>query len=196
MSKHERAVAAAVAAADLLVENYRKDKCLGTVPGLHCVGGGHFSTVYRIDAAPNLVVKVTAGESDEASLTYLAWCRAHPGPHVPRVYYLRRATDIQVSVMNRLYPMDDDNRSKFYEYLHEFDGDLEAGMEDGYAPAFVVKQIQEFFSDIARWDLHADNAMQDENGVLVITDPITRCNDDQSRALRTGVERALGVKSD
>jgi hypothetical protein len=173
-----------------------------TGAGFEWLGGGYYSNVYRHPSVPGRVFKMTLCSEDEASITYLAWARANPGRHVPTVYHLERAPDIQLSVINELYPLDTSNHYYFDAYLDGYTADSyalavaaarEQGAETG--PVETALEICRFFKGLTGWDLHSGNAMQDKDGVIVITDPVTRANDKDTRTLLTGVERAFNVKS-
>lgn len=163
------------------------------------LGGGYYSAVWEHPSCPGLAIKVTKEREDEASITYLAWARANPGPHVPKVYHLRRASELQVSVINKLYPLDSTNERLYGKYLRNMSdyGPASAYREVAHVcpVAAVAADIFEFFDGIVGWDLHSGNYMQDENGVMVITDPVTVAYDSDSRTLLTGIERAFKVKT-
>lgn len=192
----EQAKANAIKVAEWLVRTWKEghDDLVWVAErnGLKKLGSGYYSKVFEHPSAPGLVIKFCCSDEDEASITYLAWARAHPGPHVPVIHHLLRGSGYHVSVMNKLYPLDGNNMVEYDKYMSYYS---DYGRHaDVFGPARVALEIKEFFSDIAGWDLHNENVMQDANGVMVITDPITKSTNKQSRALRTGIERAYGVK--
>lgn len=154
------------------------------------LGRGYYSTVFEHAAAPGLAIK-TCTNRNETCVTYLAWARANPGPHVPRVHYVSRLSGGgYVAVLDRLYALDADNSRTFSREVYEY-GEGNYGDND-HPLAVATQRIYSFFEDIAGWDLHMGNAMQTINREIVITDPITQCNSG-SGDLRTGIERAFGV---
>ena len=197
----DRIVANAVHCADWLVHQFKKDgkyslQNHAEKHGFTNLGGGCYSSVYEHPCAPGLVIKLTMEQDDEASITYLAWARANPGKHVPKVYHLRRDTNIQVAVINKLMPLDDANRQQYYDYLECIYSEEDyRKVADKCSVAGVAADIFAFFAGLCGWDLHSGNIMQDMNGVMVITDPVTCANDKNSRTLLTGVERAFNVKA-
>lgn len=197
----ERIIANAVHCADWLVETHAKHGREGVCReaerrGFTWLGGGCFSSVYEHPCAPGLVIKLTMDREDEASITYLAWARANPGPHVPKVYHLRREKKIQVAVINKLMPLDDANRAQYYEHLEcIYSAETYRKAAGECSVAGVAADIYAFFDGLCGWDLHSGNIMQDMNGVMVITDPVTCAHDKNSRTLLTGVERAFNVKA-
>jgi hypothetical protein len=205
MNQHEQAVKNAIKLADWFVSKFKqhgggsgeyrvKDEARSA--GMRCLGGGCFSSVYTHPSAPGLVVKVTGNKGyggedrGESSITYLAWARANPGPHVPVVHHLIRTTNVCVAVMDQLEELDESNSALFRKHMESYD--YKSNMH--FAPAAVAAEIREFFTGVAGWDLHKGNVMQDRNGTMIITDPITTVDGRESRILRTGIERAFGLK--
>lgn len=197
----ERIIDNAVHCADWMVETHAKHgrealRNEAERRGFNWLGGGCYSSVYEHPCAPGLVIKLTMDREDEASITYLAWARANPGPHVPKVYHLRREKKTQVAVINKLMPLDSRNRALYYEHLERvYSAESYREAADSVPMAYVAADIYEFFENLCGWDLHSGNIMQDENGCMVITDPVTTAYDKDSRTLLTGVERAFNVKA-
>lgn len=155
--------------------------------GFDLLGDGNFSLVVKHEAAPGYVIKVVIRDNDSAP-AYMAWCRAHPGPHVPRIHHLQRQGRYVVAVLDELRRMDTD-RTQIYE-LH-LDRYLEKVTD--HPVNAVAQSIRKFFKDAADFDLHPANVMMDLNGELVITDPLSYSDSEKSRALRTGIERAFDI---
>lgn len=176
------------------VEASKVDNLLESL-GFDVLGNGCFSTVFTHKSFPGYVVKLVRGCRDEANITYLAWARANPSPHVPNVHHLKRYKTCQVAVLDLMTSIVDEDGEGCGPKYDEF---MDSGAEwpkahHKHPLAKVAYSIKEFFNDIARWDLHSGNVMVDKSGQLVITDPITRSEDDRSRSLRDGIERAYHV---
>lgn len=156
--------------------------------GFHSLGSGYYAEVYSHPQAPGLVIKVSIRQGDTAPL-YLAWCRAHPQPHVPTVHYMKRSGQYTVAVLDRLSPMNKEGKDIYLANLNR-----EMDKSDNHPVCKAAAAIRRFFDGVARLDLHGDNVMMDGNGQLVITDPVSNTNyDEESRARRDGIERAFGI---
>jgi len=152
--------------------------------GVRLLGEGNFSAVFEHGSCPGLVVKVCYQPDKDTALTYLAYARANPGPHLPRVHHLKRGNGYFVAVLDKLEPVDDDNWNG-----HAI-SEWSRRMEDTSPVCLALQAVKKFFEGAAKIDLHRENVMQDSEGNVVLTDPVSFC---QSRELCTGIERAYGV---
>lgn len=155
--------------------------------GFKLLGDGNFSIVVKHEAAPGYVIKIVIRDNDSAP-AYMAWCRAHPGPHVPRIHHLQRQGRYVVAVLDELRQMDTERTQIYDLYLDRY---LER--VNDHSANKVAQDIRKFFKDAADFDLHPANVMMDLNGELVITDPLSYSDSEKSRALRTGIERAFDI---
>ena len=149
--------------------------------GIERLGNGAFSVVYKHPSCPGLVIKVGLRSNEDTALTYLAYARANPGPHIPKVYHLCRGTGYFIAVLDELYEAEE----------AYFLSDLNGRWDESTSPECVALQaIKKFFRGAGSIDMHSENVMQDKDGNLVLTDPVSY---KQSRELCTGIERAYGV---
>lgn len=138
-------------------------------------------------SAPGYAIKVCVREGD-SSPAYMAWARANPGPHVPRIHYLKRHGQYVVAVLDELHPMDCDAKRVYETHLDRY---LERTSD--HPANQVAQRIRKFFDGACTFDLHPDNCMMDKNKQLVLTDPVSFSDSAKSRALRTGIERAFDI---
>lgn len=155
--------------------------------GFNLLGAGYFADVFSHPSAPGYAIKVCVRDGD-SSPAYMAWARANPGPHVPRIHYLKRHGQYVVAVLDRLSPMDHNARNVYDEHLDRY---LERTSD--HPANLVAQRIRKFFDGACSFDLHSDNCMMDKNKQLVLTDPVSFSDSEKSRALRTGIERAFDI---
>lgn len=155
--------------------------------GFSLLGVGFFAAVFSHKDAPGYAIKVCLREGD-SSPAYLAWARANPGPHVPRVHHLKRRGQYVVAVLDRLLPMDSAAVDVFEEHL-----DRDLSKVTDHPVSAVAQRIRKFFDGACNFDLHHANCMMDRNYQLVLTDPVSFSDSEKSRALRTGIERAYNI---
>lgn len=155
--------------------------------GFSLLGAGYFADVFSHPSAPGYAIKVCVRDGD-SSPAYMAWARANPGPHVPRIHYLKRHGQYVVAVLDRLSPMDYNARDVYYKHLDRY---LERTSD--HPANQVAQRIRKFFDGACNFDLHSDNCMMDKNKQLVLTDPVSFSDSEKSRALRTGIERAFDI---
>ena len=157
--------------------------------GFERLGAGYFGAVFEHPHAPGFAIKVCVRNGD-SSPAYLAWARANPGPHIPRVHYLKRCGHYVVAVLDKMKPMGlwSDN---FALYEQHMDRDLQKISDHPLNAA--GQRIRKFFEGACDFDCHKDNVMVDINNQLVITDPVSFSDNEKSRAMRTGIERALDI---
>ena len=157
--------------------------------GFTLLGKGYFSMVFSHDKLPSLVVKFCPKGIEDSGIAYLAWARAHPGPHVPRVHHIKRHGPYYVAVLDRLNPLNSDGHKQYSAWLSDARWNLGYSIENTLSATAL--RISQFFEGAAEMDLHDQNCMQDLNGVVIITDPLSYSKTPESRALRTGIERAF-----
>lgn len=155
--------------------------------GFNLLGAGYFADVFSHPSAPGYAIKVCVRDGD-SSPAYMAWARANPSPHVPRIHYLKRHRQYVVAVLDRLSPMDYSARCVYDEHLDRY---LERTSD--HPANHVAQRIRKFFDGACIFDLHTDNCMMDKNKQLVLTDPVSFSDSEKSRALRTGIERAFDI---
>ena len=155
--------------------------------GFNLLGAGYFADVFSHPSAPGYAIKVCVREGD-SSPAYMAWARANPGPHVPRIHYLKRHSQYVVAVLDELQTMDWDARRVYEAHLDRF---LEHTSD--HPVNQVAQRIRKFFDGACTFDLHCNNCMMDKNKQLVLTDPVSFSDSEKSRALRTGIERAFDI---
>lgn len=155
--------------------------------GFELIGAGYFAEVFSHSSAPGYAIKVCVRDGD-SSPAYMAWARANPGPHVPRIHHLKRRGQYVVAVLDRLYAMDFDASRVYNDNLDRY---LERVTD--HPVNLVAQRIRKFFDGACSFDLHFDNCMMDKNKQLVLTDPVSFSTGEESRALRTGIERAFDI---
>lgn len=158
--------------------------------GLRLLGTGYFAAVFEHPSAPGYALKVCVRKGD-SSPAYMAWARANPGPHVPRIHHLKRRGQYVVAVLDKLFTMD-------HEACEVFEAHLDTGLliETDHPVNRVAQRIRRFFDGACNFDMHSANCMMDRNKQLVLTDPVSFSNSEKSRALRTGIERAFDIAAE
>lgn len=146
------------------------------------VGAGYFSAAF---VKGGLAVKIGLKPNDTGSM-YAAWCRAHQGePGVPVVYAVSKFSRCYVLLtrryekLDRHWVSDDDHPDYVPELAEEFQA-IRAVMQVGadedanrFDTVTTAKAIRDFFHGVVDFDLHTGNVMMDDQGELVITDPIS-----------------------
>lgn len=155
--------------------------------GFTLLGAGYFADVFSHKSAPGYAIKVCVRDGD-SSPAYMAWARANPGPHVPRIHYLKRHGQYVVAVLDELYRMDWEAERVYEQHLDRY-----LSKETSHPVNLVAQRIRKFFDGACTFDLHPANCMMDKNKQLVLTDPVSFSDSEKSRAMRTGIERALNI---
>ncbi|CAB1282921.1 Phage protein kinase [Xylella phage Cota] len=155
--------------------------------GFNLLGCGYFADVFSHPSAPGYAIKVCVRDGD-SSPAYMAWARANPGPHVPRIHHLKRHGQYVVAVLDQLQEMNYDARCEYEEYLDRY-----LSKTNDHPANLVAQRIRRFFDGACTFDLHPANCMMDKNNQLVLTDPVSFSDSEKSRALRTGIERAFDI---
>lgn len=155
--------------------------------GFTLLGAGYFADVFSHPSAPGYAIKVCVRDGD-SSPAYMAWARANPGPHVPRIHYLKRHGQYVVAVLDELRPMDGTARRVYEDNLDRY-----LSVTTDHPANQVAQRIRKFFDGACTFDLHPANCMMDKNKQLVLTDPVSFSDSEKSRALRTGIERAFDI---
>lgn len=155
--------------------------------GFNLLGAGYFADVFSHPSAPGYAIKVCVRDGD-SSPAYMAWARANPGPHVPRIHYLKRHGQYVVAVLDELFGMDYEATCVYEEHLDRY-----LSKESDHPANQVAQRIRKFFDGACTFDLHPANCMMDKNKQLVLTDPVSFSDSEKSRALRTGIERAFDI---
>lgn len=137
--------------------------------GFKYVGSGYFSVVLRHKSLPTRVFKIGFKQED-AYAAYIGYCRQNPGPHIPVIHHAERMGQFQVAVLTkyeRLYYLDEADQLVINAAKRgaTYYGESSLGS--------AVNGIAEFFAGIAVLDIHTDNIMQDADGCLIITDPVS-----------------------
>lgn len=154
---------------------------------LGLLGAGAYSMVFEHPDAPGMAIKLCI-DGDDSAPVYLAWARANPGPHIPRVHHLKRNANYVVAVLDRLYPMDEEARRVYKNNLN-----VGLSLVTDHPVSKAAQKIRNFFAGACNFDLHRQNCMMDKNKQLVLTDPVSGSDSNESRALRTGIERAFDI---
>lgn len=150
--------------------------------GFRVLGSGNFAVVLEHTDHPGLAFKVGLKKEDSGA-TYAAWCRANVGKyeHIPRILYLQRYEECYVAVMPKYKPYDYscyDIVRIAREALHGAEyGEDELDAACCFGVYVTITAIREFFQGLASFDLHDENVMLDDEGKLVITDPVSFTGD-------------------
>lgn len=166
--------------------------------GFNRLGNGHFSVAYEHTMLPGKVIKVGFKKEDSGA-AYVAFCRMHQGlAGIPVVHDVQRHAGCYTVVMDKLHPIcgrhyDRDGHKELEALWEHVDTAVYANdkgwrehvdycKEQGIWPAFsehdlavieTCRKIHKFFYGIASFDMHRGNAMMDDNGRLVIIDPVS-----------------------
>lgn len=172
---------------------------LENIPGFPLLGTGHFSAVYETAGMPGLVIKVGIKQEDSGAM-YAAWCRDNQHlAHIPRIIMLRNIDQFYMVVMPKYneyvgewqdklgirmrallqWDEDDEQRGSSY-YDHYTKQSLAYHL--GGSLYTTITAIREFFQGIASFDLHSSNYMVDQDGQIVITDPVSFKRKEEPRA--------------
>lgn len=153
------------------------------------LGNGHFSAAYCHPLLPGKVIKVGFKKEDSGA-AYAAFCRMNQGREgIPTVYDIQRHTGCYTVVLDHLMPLSqwcEGETDKVSDHFHAARGiieynDTEWADTHPISEAFIqtCKDIRTFFMGIASFDCHSGNMMKDNNGNLVITDPVSFSVDDK-----------------
>lgn len=139
--------------------------------GFERLGTGHFAVVFKHPKWPGIAFKCGLAKEDSGS-AYAAWARANPGPHVPRILFMARHSNMYFVVM-----------PEYAGYYKKEDGPMYAVQDvlygegsDGSPLQDTAAAIRKFFDGVADFDLHGGNVMWDGDN-LVITDPVSFTKD-------------------
>ena len=143
-------------------------------------GSGFFSAVF---VKNGLALKVGFKVTDTAA-TYAAWCRANQDlPGVPTVYSLTKFSRCFLVLTRRYNPLtpawlQEDQPDYLPRMSDEYQA-LQSAINCGkywglirFDTVKTAKLIRDFFSGLASFDLHGQNLMIDDQGNIVITDPV------------------------
>lgn len=152
--------------------------------GFEFLGSGYFSAAFSNDALPGRVVKVGFKKEDSGA-AYAAFCKAHQGlKGIPNVYAVQRHSHCYTVVLDHLkeFTSDKETSEQHRQYeticdLVQHDGNVNEDDHEGPL-AETCNKIRQFFKGIASFDIHRGNVMVDKRGDLVITDPVSYCNDE------------------
>lgn len=197
--------------------------------GFNRLGNGHFSAAYEHALLPGKVIKVGFKKEDSGA-AYVAFCRMHQGrAGIPVVHDVQRHAGCYTVVMDKLLPIEGKgykrSEHKELEALYEhvdtavytnernWKEHLEYCKAENEWPAFskhdletleTCRLIHKFFYGIASFDMHRGNAMMDNNGRLVIIDPvsftaedspISKCDAIDPEALLAEIELVVSQKA-
>lgn len=156
--------------------------------GFTRLGNGHFSAVYSHYLLPQKVIKVGFKKEDSGA-AYAAFCRMYQGLQgIPTIHDIQRHAGCYTVVLDHLSPVPydswgdmDDDHNAYYQYdlvrdVLEYEANpesLHTGNELLDELTNTAVKIREFFTGIARFDIHAGNVMLDRNDNIVITDPVS-----------------------
>lgn len=160
--------------------------------GMELLGTGYFSAVFTHSSIPGKCIKIVLNQAESDSAPcYLAWARANPGPYVPAVHHLRRNKDGYVVAVLDIYKPLSTNTL----LAREFDEVLGWSAPDDldHPLSKALGRVRKFFDGVSSIDMHSGNVMLDANNQFIITDPISFSSTKESRYMRTGIERALGL---
>lgn len=153
------------------------------------LGHGHFSAAYSHKLLPGKVIKVGFKKEDSGA-AYAAFCRMHQGRQgIPTIHDIQRHKGCYTVVLDRLRPLetsdfiwDEEQDAPEVEGQYEL---VKTIIEHGDSEALVCcdqreedlaetcKEIRKFFEGIASFDMHRANAMVDDEGNVIITDPVS-----------------------
>lgn len=202
--------------------------CMMSDAGFNRLGNGHFSAAYEHALLPGKVIKVGFKKEDSGA-AYVAFCRMHQGrAGIPVVHDVQRHAGCYTVVMDKLLPIEgrgyNGSEHKELEALYEHvdtavyttdrnwkehveyccaAGEWPDFSEHDLAVLETCRLIHSFFSGIASFDMHRGNAMMDNNGHLVIIDPvsftaedspITKCDAIDPEALLAEIELLAAQK--
>lgn len=148
--------------------------------GFTVLGTGHFSCAVEHPDLPGLAIKIGLKKEDSGA-AYAAWARSKQGVYksVPRILHIQRGAQAYVVIMPKYsdfgYDATTEQDNQFLQAMRV----LEQGDEVA-VPAMLNKDlvlcamdIRKFFDGIAEFDLHRGNVMLDDEGNIIITDPVS-----------------------
>jgi len=156
--------------------------------GFEFLGNGYFSVVYKHHLLPGKVLKVGLKKEDSAA-AYVAFCRMHEGREgLPVIHDVQRFEGCYIVVLDELLPITcDDWYTKYQGNLISSAISYEEVAHRNHLNVVVqelpvafrrlldtCRMIHDFFSGIAKFDMHHNNAMiNPKTGRIVITDPVS-----------------------
>lgn len=155
-----------------------KFSLLGT--GFMYKASGAFGSVY-VSPCGRFVLKMS--RHDRCDKGYARFLRLalqrQNNPYYPRIYTCLQEANVQIVLMERLYPLRDRFLEARYRRLKEYSYSWSEFSGDASDPHYaqLVQDLKELFADeTVRRDLHDENVMlrKTEHGrQLVVTDPAT-----------------------
>lgn len=135
------------------------------------LGSGYFSQAWTHPEIPEYAIKLGFKKEDSGA-AYAAFCRQHQGlDGLPEISEIKQIKSGYTVLMKRYKPLEVNslNRRKVCDMSNVLFGHG-TGMEPLVG---TLELIKSFFTGIASFDLHGENVMQDEQGNLIITDPVS-----------------------
>lgn len=148
--------------------------------GFYFVGSGCFGLVIGHDDTPDTVYKISARLNDAYGAFALYARQMQGNPHLPVIRELQTGSFFMVVALERLYPIDDENRELCWAVSgiatsaalgDEYD--IPGEFEEHVDFLETAADIGRYFYGVATIDIHEDNIMQREDGTPVITDPVS-----------------------
>lgn len=174
--------------------------------GFNLLGAGYFSMVFSHKDHPEHAFKVGLKKED-AGAAWAAYCRAHVGPHLPKILYMDRMSNVWVAIMPK-YEKNWGNEG-LLKLAHnimrrgepvqaaEWAGiELASGSAFQHDRAFLdtAAAAGAFFKGMVRVDLHGENVMRDADFNLIMTDPFSYTMDGDKQQNDSAVVDALLAK--
>lgn len=151
-----------------------------TRQGFTVLGRGAFATVLGHPDHPEVVIKVASARSRRIThwrdgfATYVHWLFAarSRSKFAPRIYHFQDDASHSVTVMERLYKVDDKTTRRRVNRTGEAPAGWNVGADEVFSPTSHFRKFVDRFRRLGRLDLHSGNVMRRLNGDLVITDPL------------------------
>lgn len=145
------------------------------------VGSGHFALVVEHPDYPGRVFKVSHKPAD-SYLAYAMWARDNAGlsRHLPTIHNIVQTPDFVLYELDKLTPMsrEEYDREWLYDLVNVAFGTSlrRTGGIDVVKHRDVLalcERIGEYFQGVSTVDLHHENLMFDNDGTIIITDPVS-----------------------
>ncbi len=151
-----------------------------TQRGFTVLGRGAFATTLGHPDHPEVVIKVASTWSRRFTYwrdgfsTYAHWLFAarSRSKFAPRIYHFQDDARHSVTVMERLYKLDDKTTQRRVNRTADALCGWNVEADEIFAPTSHFRKFVDRFRRLGQLDLHSGNVMRRVNGDLVITDPL------------------------
>ena len=164
--------------------------------GYKLLGLGHFAAAFEHEDLPGYAIKV-GFKKDDSGAAYAAFCRENEGlAGLPVIHLVKRFSRAYMVAMDKYRSLNDiggnycrEGKTYYQRVLNVCEQpsealswwlDQDARIEFAHVETQYIKELAQtarkihtFFYGLASFDTHRANVMVDNNGRLIITDPVS-----------------------